>query len=389
MPVQIEATYRVVTPLYCAGTDDTKPELRLPSFKGGLRFWWRALAWSRYGGDLEKIKRQEDYLFGSTERGQSRVHMRLSVAEKSRIIRKKESVFTDSHGRPVRLGARYLGYGLMKAFSGRNGKAEQLVRGFLDAGLEFTVWLRYHGCREELAQLQDALVALGIFGGMGARSRKGWGSIGLQRLLVDGKECWANPEDIDDLREKIGQMPSTSGLPEYTAFSGDARYLVLSGGNVALELLDRIGRELVQYRSWGRNGKILNGIPSEQNFKGDHDLMKTRGPRSKHPRRIAFGLPHNYGRDVQVRPADHRDRRASPLFIHIHEIGRTPVGVLSFLPARFLPKRTYVSVGESGYRVPISPERKLYRPIHEFLDRLLNKNNQRKESFSNALEVKS
>ena len=78
MPVEIEVTYRVVTPLFCAGADSTHSEIRLPSFKGVLRFWWRALAWSRCRADLEAIRRQEDALFGSAGGGQSCVSMRLA-----------------------------------------------------------------------------------------------------------------------------------------------------------------------------------------------------------------------------------------------------------------------------------------------------------------------
>ncbi|HID77150.1 MAG TPA: type III-B CRISPR module RAMP protein Cmr1, partial [Planctomycetaceae bacterium] len=42
-----EATYRIVTPMFCAGADEQRAELRLPSFKGALRFWWRSLMWGQ------------------------------------------------------------------------------------------------------------------------------------------------------------------------------------------------------------------------------------------------------------------------------------------------------------------------------------------------------
>ena len=92
---------------------------------------------------------------------------------------------------------------------------------------------------------------------------------------------------------------------------------------------------------------------------------------------------------MQVGPYNNRDldRRASPLFIHIHECGSTPVAVLSFLPARFLPKgKSDISVGKD--RVSQRPEEELYCPIHEFLDRLLD-SGKRKEKFVDALEVRS
>lgn len=160
-------------------------------------------------------------------------------------------------------------------------------------------------------------------------------------------------------------------------------------------MLDLLGREMVRFRSWGKNGKVLDGITSEKLFKDDHDLMKG-GARAHHPRRVAFGLPHNYGkaREDQVGPADGWDRRASPLFIHIHELPGEALALLSFLPARFLPDPPPnprvppgpgVSVG--GSRVPLAPAAQLYGPIHDFLDRLLNKS-QRQEPFMTAQEVK-
>ena len=62
MSVSIEAAYQVVTPLFCAGADPKRPELRCASFKGVLRYWWRALAWRRFGGDLDAIRQNEEPL---------------------------------------------------------------------------------------------------------------------------------------------------------------------------------------------------------------------------------------------------------------------------------------------------------------------------------------
>ena len=36
----IQATYRIVTPMFCGGAEQ-QAEFRLASFKGVLRFWWR------------------------------------------------------------------------------------------------------------------------------------------------------------------------------------------------------------------------------------------------------------------------------------------------------------------------------------------------------------
>ena len=338
MPTEIEATYRVVTPMFCAGANPGRAELRLPSFKGVLRFWWRALAWPRLDGNLDEIQRQEDVLFGSTGAGRSRVSMRLTQSDRSENILGRNL--------SVGQGARYLGYGVMEG-----GSDDE--RACLLPPSNFTVHLRGRDLEnEQLTSLQSALIALGAIGGMGARSRKGFGSLVIKSLRVDSQERWSTPKTVNDFGDRIKSIRPSRGpkdLPDYTALSCRSRHVLLPSDQAEhLRLLDLIGLELkAAVRSCDRRA------------------------------RIAFGLPR--GR--------RNDRRASPLFIHIHECGNTPVAVLSFLPARFLPEdRSDVSVG--GARVRQTTEPELYRPIHEFLDRLRDPK-KRKERFTDVVEVAS
>ena len=258
--MRIDATYRVVTPLFCAGAVPGRAELRLPSFKGALRFWWRALAWQRCGGDLEDIRRQEDALFGSAGGGQSRLLMRLAPTSHPRETIGNGKVLTVSarNGSVVGEGARYLGYGVMEAFRSRTRgtKDGQLTRACLRAPFEFTVQLRGRDLNEaQLSSLRRALIALGTLGGMGARSRKGYGSLVLRSLCVDGVERWRPPRDIAELEQEIVDLPGDRGdfaLPAFTAVSDRTRHVLLSNiKKEPVELLDLVGRELVRYRSWG------------------------------------------------------------------------------------------------------------------------------------------
>ena len=368
--MRINATYKVVTPMFCGGAEPKNhSELRLASFKGALRFWWRALAWSRLDGQLEDIRHQEDIMFGSAKGGQSRVLMKLDPRYRAPKILKANSVLrasSRSNSKIVGNGARYLGYGVIKAQG-------QLERACLQAPFPFTVQIRCHSLDEvQRKSLENALIALGTLGGMGAKSRKGYGSLVLQSLCVDGEEQWTHPSGIDDL---INETPKCCGnlnrraWPKYTALSNMSRHVFLpSDLQEPLELLDLVGKELVDNRN------------------SEHD-------RSDRLWRIAFGLPRKCGME-KVEPCDdshdkHRkklDRRASPLFIHIHECGTSPVAVLSFLPARFLPEgRNKISVG--GHKVDQKHEDELYIPVCNFLDRLLD-SNQHKESFINPVGLK-
>ena len=395
---EIKATYRVTTPMFCGGAEN-QAELRLQSFKGVLRYWWRALAWSRLNGKLNDIRKEENSLFGSSDEGQSRISMRLELGvnqpKPSRKDKNEILTVPTSGRRVVGEGARYLGYGVMDTFNGKKTKAGKLIRSCLNTPFDFTVCMLAYdqdGKPECVESLKDALIALGTFGGMGAKSRKGYGSLVIQSLLINGREEYEAPQSINELKDKIRNLrkgTNVNKLPEFTALSENTRHLVLSSDKKEpLEMLDLIGRELIRYRSWGYNGKILGNEKSEKNFKNDHDLMKKNsGERNHHPKRVAFGLPHNYGKNQEVRPAEKKyDRRASPLFVHIHEFENAPVAVLSFFPTKFLPEgKRVILVG--GEKVCQIREEELYEPIHRFFDRLLDPN-KRKEPFE-AEEVKS
>ena len=338
--MQIDVAYRVVTPLFCAGADPNRAELRLPSFKGALRFWWRALAWSRCGGELERIREEEDTLFGSAGKGQSRVIIRLDAGSNS-------TEFDFGENLEIGHGSRYLGYGVLEG--------EKRKRACLLAPFEFTVRLRGRRLNDQqIVSIKDALVALGTFGGMGSKSRNGYGSLSVRTLGTDGTWQWSAPHSIEELGGEIEKIRRDSGspkCPEYTAVSSKSRHIMLSVSNAhPMNLLNLIGLEMLEFRKFARDDGV------------------------------AFGLPRR-----KVRPARF-DRRASPLFVHIHECGNSSVAVLSFLPARFLPEgKSDISVG--GTKVRQKPEKDLYSPVHEFLNRLLDPA-RRGEPFTDAIEVR-
>lgn len=410
----IRATYRVTTPMFLGGADQ-QAELRLPSFKGALRFWWRALAWDRCQ-DVKKLQREEATLFGSSDEdvGQSKALMRIISTNAEPTVCCPPEQLMDGNCE-VGEGARYLGYGVMEAFAShkKGTKAAQLTRSCLLAPFSFTVELLFKAgvSDEQRNQVRRALQLLGLLGGLGSKSRKGYGSLTMTSLVIKqrrddvGSEDWKPPESpqefVERLSELLGSNQIRAGnadasvfddLPEWTAFSPASRILVLpphDRDQTPLALLDRVGREMVRYRSWGRNGKVLGNQPREENFKKDHDLMKTHSSsRTTHPERIVFGLPQNYGNQSYQRVGPHGaglDRRASPLIVHIHqsEDRSHPIAVCTLLPSRFLPgEPPLIDVG--GKSAELEPH--LWEPIEKFFDRLLGQEH-RKEQFGNVMEV--
>ena len=68
---KIEATFKIVTPMFMAGSDQKQAEFRIPSLLGALRFWYRATAPADLLNNISKLREAEAKLFGSTDTGQT------------------------------------------------------------------------------------------------------------------------------------------------------------------------------------------------------------------------------------------------------------------------------------------------------------------------------
>ncbi len=378
---KIKATYRVNTPLFMSGSDIEKAELRAPSIKGVLRFWFRATACSN---DFTEVKKAEQCLFGSTDTGQGKFLIRVN-SNNLKTCKRGE------HWKQA--GSAYLGYGVINW----DGKARKVLTtsSYISPGTVFTVELifRPSASLEDLESIKRSLIALGLFGGLGARSRRGFGSVSLESLLVDEQEKWKKPNSRAELLEQINKFIAGLGslpadLPEYSAFSKNSRVAIVLEDENSLNLLNTLGEEMMRYRSYGRvfgddtEHKVL-GKKAEQNFAADHDLILNfarTGQATAHPERLVFGLPHNYYFSNKIKVdvnAENFERRASPLLMHIHALKDGYTAVLTLLPASFLPGEEKIKLEhkESKNEVCV-PTDVDYEVINDFINR-----------FDDSLEV--
>ncbi|MGB9780806.1 type III-B CRISPR module RAMP protein Cmr1 [Caldanaerobacter sp.] len=368
--MRIEATYYITTPMFMGGADNkSELELRTPSLKGLLRFWFRAVAWPQMGL-LKEVFEMENSIFGSTE-GQAKFFMKI---DDSIFIHSKKEIFNKNT-----YGLNYLGYGLTER--------GELIRSYIEKGKSFTISLLLKDSlsEKELRFLKQSLQALGLFGGAGARSRRGFGSLSLVSLRVENNEEWNEPRNVKELKNLLrgflNEVSRDDTLPPYTAFSSKTRIFVKKGDKDPLALLNEVGMELLKYRSYGRASKDKHVLPwgekAERIFADDHDLMLDflNGKRiNRIPQRVVFGLPHNYffsGKGkVSIEPhSKGQKRRASPLFIHIHKLADgSYVAVLSLIPSQFLPPNVNVEI-KAGRQTTIVPPQIDYNVISNFLER--------------------
>lgn len=386
MPECLEATYRLVTPMFIGGADQTPGDgIRPPSFKGALRFWWRALNWSsclQELGDestaLQLLHQREARLFGIAANqktsGQGCFLLRIEAETHKRA---KSALPTPGSGHQYLLG------------QGLYHFNDKYLREALDADDVVRVTLRFRPgtTRDERDSIAKALLAIGLFGGLGSRARKGFGALAIQSF--DGADL-AVPASTKEVHDSLTALVGarSEALPPFSAFSAHTRIdLIAANGADAWQLLGKLGMEMQLYRSWGRNGMVA-GTPAERNFARDHDLAQQAAAGEavhEHPKRVIFGLPHNYyfsstkdKLDVNAMAPKPEgggwndlgtQRRASPLFLHPHQFPDGSVAALiTLLPGQFLPDTWRIGLKgkKPPIRVDVDPD---WSVLHGFMDR--------------------
>lgn len=384
-PREISATYRIVTPMFLGGEShqvDSKV-FRNASFKGALRFWWRALNWGRMLKDagqnetqaLTALHAEEGRLFGSASDGENSQQSRVRLSSTL-----KNAKLERVGGSGLSSLAYLLGQGL---YHFRDG----VLRGYLSGGeIELTLSFKPGTDEKDIASVKQAAIALGILGGLGSRSRKGLGSLSIQ--AIGDKESSQKFTTQQAVAEFIGTLDfSAASDAPLSALSKGTRLDISVAGNDAVKVLQQVGNEQQLYRGYGRKNPRtgqheVNGQPARQLFKSDHDdaLAASQGQNMQNlPVRAVFGLPHNYffsftGTGVNINP-ENEGRRASPLFIHIHALeGNQFIAIQTLLQSTFLPTGVSIDVKPQRGRAQNLRNNSVdYAVIHRYLDGFKNK----------------
>lgn len=148
MKILVDETMELITPCFCAGADQANAEIRAPSIRGELRWWFRAL-----GG----TQPEEQAIFGGIageEGASSSVVVRVSEIKRgkseSRELPGNQKFFTMS----------------------RNGDESMIP-----AGRKFRLQVLLRRKVEDQALFNRAIEAMTLFGSIGLRSNRGCGAI--------------------------------------------------------------------------------------------------------------------------------------------------------------------------------------------------------------------
>lgn len=199
--------YKVITPLYGGGEETQKPDsvttVRASEVRGHLRFWWRATRGGAFDGNLKKMREAEEKIWGSSgemgKPGPSSVIVAIITANLGVIDRPFEVIASRNGGPQVRGRSAskvhpYAAFPLQpEQRDARIGMETKPV--YLDS--TFTLEVRY---KKEFKQDVDAaLWCWEQFGGIGARTRRGFGA--LQCLSIN--DDIVPPQTVNSVKEYL------------------------------------------------------------------------------------------------------------------------------------------------------------------------------------------
>ncbi len=250
---------KVLTPMFMGGANlYDEPELRAASIRGAMRFWFRAMA-GAITNDSKEVYRLESEVFGDTEK-KSKV-----------VVRILKQPTIENFGKSLQMDSvKYIGYGL---YGTGNRPNRKYLNGEGKIEIDFPdKYKRYIGY---------VLWFIQYVGGLGARSRKGFGSVRIETDEPEIKNILSLSVDEVLRKEKIAirltklwdkaivkevtsDFPSLSpGLFEYELVETQLKYVdaVLKWINKNYNTLRKKNLKKYERKFLGFGGKNRRGSP--------------------------------------------------------------------------------------------------------------------------------
>lgn len=287
----------VVTPMFLAGADVDEPEIRPPSIKGALRWWWRAL-----NGNLsvQELWQKEGELFGNG--GEKATRSKVNILVDNQKIQIKQNLpnnFRKTHPQKSSMNVdilKYLAYG-------------SEIRKFIAPESTFTIKYIFNNSikEDDIKSVIKAFYFLESYGGLGSKSRNGFGCF----KIIEAPENFK--KDLSISNEKINNFES---------FVKNQSYLFKTDQNIP-------------FNSWGEALAKIGGAYFLTRTNPDFE-KKHCGNKRKY---IALPLRINGTPGINIQNMRH----SKPYFIHITklETGKYS-GHILFLPSKYCTEKEYM-----------------------------------------------
>ncbi|HRI06726.1 MAG TPA: type III-B CRISPR module RAMP protein Cmr1, partial [Nannocystaceae bacterium] len=217
--IEFDFTFRLITPMFGGGVEINGPQkpcdpitpIRVPSIRGQLRFWWRACNPAK-AETAEELFKAEEALWGSTKEP-SKVQIALVGPTPTP---KAVNVLSQPEGKTYwRVKSEYeaIAYGLFPLQPPQKPKNDEQRRPGVLWQIDEPITLRLQLPTALQDSVREALNAWALFGGIGGRTRRGFGAVEFVRASCPEFSPRNAPEFLKqrDKRPKIQGVPSLAG----------------------------------------------------------------------------------------------------------------------------------------------------------------------------------
>ena len=163
-----------VTPMFLAGADGQKPELRPPSIKGAMRFWWRAM-----NGHLSLVdlKKRESEIFGGG--GTKATQSAFSIIADENNMKTADRAFVPH-------------------------KSFMKQKAFIE-GEKFSVKLVFKN-EKYFEEISNLFILVSILGGFGKRVRRGMGSFKVISVDEKNNSMFTLPRGFNEIFNLLNKI---------------------------------------------------------------------------------------------------------------------------------------------------------------------------------------
>jgi len=354
--IERKVRFKVITPVFGGGVSNASAEsekhikepdritpIRGAAIRGQLRFWWRVL---QNETDHKKLWEAERRIWGmASEPGVVSIKVQASTSWEEVPVFTCERKGTRWQVKPIG-GMQAIAYG---AFPLQPPKEELEKRDAPKPG----VLHRYNAeCELELRfpihlreEIENAVNAWLLLGGVGGRTRRGFGAISCDELSVDAV-LWLQKRGFS----LQATAPTWRSAEEAWKFGLEKLQKFRQGKQVGRNIGSNPAHPHVPGRSRWPEPECIRLLTGRSDRQHTERLVKV----DKFPR-AAFGLPIIFHfqsnadpKDCHLKPKD-RERLASPLIIRPYRALDGKYGCLAvLLPRRALDPTTLELTGEGG-----------------------------------------
>ncbi len=348
----------VITPMFgggvTAGEVDTNMPVRATSIRGHLRTWWRILYRDEMPSEI--LLKKESAIWGSTD-SPSLVDVRIKSFSRCNT-EAPCSIEPNGPGKSKITFKKYPQYVLFP-FQGSTDRDKEMPpkemppkKGILK-GLKFTLELALDSSLSSVQtqQVENALRAWVNFGGIGARTRRGCGSLYCEKLAFSNEVELSSMLSLGKIRGRIG------------AFSGDSveTWIKIINTMKSFRQSPGIGRN--EGTQSNRPGRSRWPEPdSIRRLTGNHSNLHSPAMTVKGFPRACFGMPiifhfkdkdHDDPSDCELK-LEEGSRMGSPVLLRPLKMKNGKIVPLALLIAAPELKTVILTNKQQEYSIPAS-----------------------------------